>query len=68
MGRIKGCPPDCPARSIEPNCHNTCQQYKDNLEEVKKIKERKKADAEFAAFKVKAVIDTVKYVQQHKRK
>lgn len=23
------CPPDCPNRSIDPNCHMVCKKYKD---------------------------------------
>ncbi len=68
MGEIKRCPPNCPNRSIEPNCHTTCEIYKDSLEEFRKIKERKKADAEYTAFKRKSVADTIKYLHQHRMK
>ena len=68
MGKIRRCPPDCPDRSIEPNCHGTCQIYLDSVEEVQKIKERKKADAFYTAVKIKSVADTIKFMQQHKRK
>ena len=29
----KGCPPDCPDRSAEPNCHTTCERYQELVAE-----------------------------------
>lgn len=34
----KGCPPDCPDRSAEPNCHTTCEIYAELVAEFAKRK------------------------------
>ena len=39
MKERKGCPPDCPDRCPEPNCHMTCPRYAEFLEQMAKNKE-----------------------------
>ena len=56
--KIKRCPPNCPDRSYEPNCHNDCEIYNDALQERQKAKEGHKKAVDFAAFKVDTVRKT----------
>ena len=37
--KFKRCPPNCPDRTIEPNCHMTCEGYLFRCEKLKKAKE-----------------------------
>ena len=42
IDKFKSCK-DCPDRSVEPNCHNTCEGYLARCEKSKKIREQKDA-------------------------
>ena len=49
--KFKRCPPECPDRSIEPNCHMTCEGYLFRCEKIRKSKERKNENCDYADFK-----------------
>lgn len=56
--KIKRCPPNCPDRSYDPNCHNDCEIYNEAQKERKRVKEEHKKDVDFATFKVDTVRKT----------
>ena len=60
--KFKRCPSDCPDRSIEPNCHETCEGYLFRCEENKKKRQRRRVETDFYNFKKERVRDTKKKV------
>ena len=50
---------DCPDRTLEPNCHETCEGYKYRLKEAEKLKEVKRKERAVDDFKVEAVEKTI---------
>lgn len=59
------CPPNCPDRSFEPNCHNDCPIYKGQLEEVEKVKNNRKEDSIYTNYKRQVVIDTIDFLEKN---
>lgn len=59
MDKYKSCE-NCPDRTVEPNCHTTCEGYLFRCEQNRKKKERKKEDTEFNSFKKSRVDDMKK--------
>lgn len=52
---------NCPDRSIEPNCHNTCRGYLFRVEKNTKLKESKRKDFDYYDFKKKVVENSKKH-------
>lgn len=48
----------CPDRSIEPNCHSTCEGYKYRTEKAEALKEEKRKAYEYINYKSKRVMET----------
>ena len=48
--KLKPCK-DCPDRSIEPNCHTTCEKYLAQVKEYEIIKNEKSKESDFNEFK-----------------
>ena len=57
MNKFKTCK-DCPDRTVEPNCHDTCKGYKARQEQKAKVIEAKRKDRDFNDFKIEAVEKT----------
>lgn len=49
---------DCPDRSIEPNCHNTCRGYLYRQEQKEKIRKEKAKDSDYIGFKLNRVVES----------
>lgn len=62
------CPPNCPDRSVEPNCHTTCLIYAKMREELQKIKKNRREDSLYYNYKVNSVIDTVISLDKHSKR
>ena len=45
MSERRGCPANCPDRRAEPNCHMTCEKYRDMVAEQKKLRAEKRSEA-----------------------
>lgn len=52
----------CQDRSIEPNCHMTCEGYLFRCENIRKSKERKNENCDYADFKRQTVRRTQKVI------
>ena len=48
----------CPDRSIEPNCHLSCEGSKYRTEKAAEIKEEKRKAYEYTEYKSSRVLDT----------
>ena len=64
--KFKRCPPNCPDRTVEPNCHMTCEGYLYRCDKLKKAKEGREATLDYYSFKTESVIRTQKRVGQIK--
>ena len=49
---------ECPDRSIEPNCHNTCSGYLLRKEKKEKIRKVKAKDIDYIGFKYNRVVES----------
>ena len=56
--KIKRCPPNCPDRSYDPNCHNDCEIYNEAKMERKRVKEEHKKDVAFDSYKIETIRKT----------
>lgn len=51
---------DCPDRTIEPNCHETCEGYKKRQKKQEKINEARRMENDYREFKSGRVEKTIK--------
>lgn len=49
---------ECPDRSIEPNCHNTCRGYLYRREKIAERKKEKAKEIDFIGFKLDRVTES----------
>ena len=64
--KFKRCPPECPDRSVEPNCHMTCEGYLFRCEKIRKSKEGKDSHVDYYGFKTESINRTRKIMGQIK--
>lgn len=57
MGSVKRCPPNCPDRSWQPNCHSTCEIYLAQQEKNRKEREARQAAAQIDSYYVEKTIE-----------
>lgn len=57
---------NCPDRSVEPNCHMTCEGYLFRCEKLKKAKEGREDTIEYYDFKKHSIAKTRKRIGQIK--
>ena len=57
--KFKSCE-DCPDRTVEPNCHMTCEGYIFRCQKNEKSKESKNENVEFGNFKRETIRKTKK--------
>lgn len=60
MNKFESCE-GCPDRTIEPNCHITCEGYIFRLEKIAKLRESRRKDFDFYDFKYKTVENSKKH-------
>ena len=57
--KYKSCK-DCPDRTVEPNCHTTCEGYLFRCQKTLESKESKNENVEFGNFKRETIRKTKK--------
>ena len=60
--KFKRCPPDCPDRTVEPNCHMTCEGYLFRCEKNQKLKEGREETIDYWGFKTESIKRTQKII------
>ena len=64
--KFKRCPPNCPDRTVEPNCHMTCEGYLFRCEKLKKMKEGREENLDYYGFKTTSINRTRRIMGQIK--
>lgn len=67
MDKFKTCK-DCPDRTVDPNCHDSCEGYKYRQDKKAKINEAKRKENDFSAFKKNTVYNSITAASNIKRR
>ena len=65
MNKFETCQ-GCEDRTIEPNCHMTCEGYLFRCEKLKKVKDGRDEHLDYYGFKTESIIRTRKRIGQIK--